>query len=48
MIALDCEPFTIVYHTGFTRFMEALEPRYQLPSDKYLSETLIPQNVPAS
>ena len=43
MITLDSEPFSIACHTGFTRLMKVLEPRYQLPSDKYLSETLVPQ-----
>ena len=43
MIALDNEPFTMVNHIGFNRLMKLLEPRYQLPSDKYFSETLIPE-----
>ena len=43
MIALDNEPFTIVDHIGFVRLMNLLEPCYQLPSDKYFSETLIPE-----
>ena len=43
MIALDNEPFTIVDHIGFVQLMNLLEPRYQLPSDKYFSETLIPE-----
>jgi len=41
MIALDNEPFAVVGHTGFIRLLKLLEPRYKLPSDKYLSETLI-------
>ena len=43
MIALDNEPFSVVNHIGFNRLMKLLEPRYQLPSDKYFSETLIPE-----
>ena len=43
MIALDNEPFTVVGHTGFSRLLKLLEPRYNLPSDKYFSETLIPE-----
>ena len=43
MIALDNEPFTVVNHIGFHRLMRLLEPRYQLPSDKYFSETVIPE-----
>ena len=42
MMALDNEPFTMVNHIGFVRLLNLLEPRYQLPSDKYFSETLIP------
>ena len=43
MIALDSEPFNVVNHTGFSRLLKVLEPRYQLPSDKYFAETLIPE-----
>ena len=43
MIALDNEPFTVVNHTGFTRLLKLVEPRYKLPSDKYFSGTLIPE-----
>ena len=43
MIALDNEPFTIVGHTGLIRLMKLVELHYQLPSDKYFSETLIPE-----
>jgi hypothetical protein len=37
MIAVDSEPFNNVKRTGFRRLMGILEPRYTLPSDKYLS-----------
>ena len=43
MMALDNEPFTMINHIGFVRLLNILEPRYQLPSDKYFSETLIPE-----
>ena len=43
MIVLDNEPFTVVNHIGFNRLMKLLGPRYQLPLDKYFSETLIPE-----
>ena len=43
MIALDNEPFNVVNHTGFTRLMKLVEPRYKLPSDKYFAENLIPE-----
>jgi hypothetical protein len=36
MIALDDQPFNIVNNEGFKRLVAALEPRYTLPSDKYL------------
>lgn len=38
MVAVDVEE-----HDGFTRLLKLLEPRYQLPSSKYFSETLIPE-----
>ena len=43
MIAVDCELFNIVKRTGFKRLMNVLEPRYTLPSDKYFSDTLLPE-----
>jgi hypothetical protein len=43
MIALDDQPFNIVNNEGFKRLVAALEPRYTLPSDKYLRTTLIPE-----
>lgn len=42
MIALDCQPFSIVSDTGFGRLMNALEPRYQIPSRKYITDKVIP------
>ena len=41
-MAVDNEPFYIIEHAGFKRLMALLEPRYSLPSSKYLSEKLIP------
>jgi len=43
LVALDSESFNIVHHIGFTQLLKVLELRYQLPSDKYFSETLIPE-----
>ena len=43
MIALDNKPFNVVNHTGFTRLMKLVEPRYKLLSGKYFLETLIPE-----
>ena len=41
MIALDCQPFSVVDDAGFIRLLKALEPRYVLPSRKYITETVI-------
>ena len=43
MIALDCQPFSIVQDHGFAQLLKALEPRYSLPSRQYITETIIPQ-----
>ena len=43
IIAVDNEAFNIVNRIGFVRLMATVEPRYTLPSDKYFSETLIPE-----
>ena len=43
MIAVDNEPFSIVHRVGFKRLMNSIEPRYSLPSDRYFSDTLIPE-----
>jgi len=32
MIAIDCQPFSVVEDVGFTRSLKQLEPRYSLPS----------------
>ena len=42
MIAIDCQPVSIVDHEGFKSLVSTLEPKYQLPSRKYFSETVIP------
>ena len=41
MIAIDCQPVSIVDHEGFKSLVSTLEPKYQLPSRKYFSETVI-------
>ena len=41
MIAIDCQPLSIVSDTGFVRLLNALEPRYQIPSRKYITDTVI-------
>jgi len=43
MIALDCQPLSIVEDIGFNHFVKALKPRYVIPSRKYLSENVIPK-----
>ena len=43
MIALDSQPFTIVKDPGFTRLVRELEPRYSLPSKKYVTEKILPK-----
>jgi len=43
MMALDCQPFSVVEDKGFVRLLNHLQPRYQLPGRKYFSSTMIPQ-----
>ena len=43
MIALDTQPFSIVEDVGFTCLLHCLEPRYQLPSRKYVTYTVLPK-----
>ncbi|CAH1114809.1 unnamed protein product [Psylliodes chrysocephalus] len=38
----DMQPFTIVEDQGFRNFVQMLNPSYQLPSRKYVSNTLLP------
>ena len=43
MVALDKQPFSIVKDSGFKALLMALlEPRYGLPSRRYIAETVIP------
>ncbi|KAI7814064.1 putative zinc finger BED domain-containing protein 4-like [Triplophysa rosa] len=42
-IVLDNQPLSVVENVGFRRLMEHLEPRYSLPSRKYISETALPE-----
>ena len=43
MMALDCQPFSVVEDQGFVRLLNYLQPRYQVPGRKYFSSTMIPQ-----
>ena len=41
MIAIDDHPFSVVNDTGFVNLLKVLEPRYNIPSRKYFTETVI-------
>lgn len=43
MIAVDIQPYSIVDDSGFKELIDALEPRYVLPSRKFFSEKIIPE-----
>ena len=41
MIAIDCQLFSVVEDVGFTRLLKQLEPRYSLPSRRYITEVIL-------
>ena len=43
LMALDCQPFSVVEDQEFVRLLSHLQPHYQLPCRKYFSSTMIPQ-----
>ena len=43
MMALDCQPFSIVKDQGFISLLNQLQPHYKIPSRKYFSAMLIPE-----
>ena len=43
MLAIDCQPISTVDDIGFRQVLKTLEPRYQCPSRKYFTETIIPK-----
>lgn len=43
MIATDMEPYSIVDKIGFRRFAKSLQPKYEMPSRRYMSDTAIPE-----
>ena len=43
MICLDAQPFSIVEDSGFSQLVHELEPRYSLPSRKYITENILPK-----
>ena len=42
-IVLDDQPLSVVENEGFRSLIEHLQPRYNLPSRRYLSETVLPE-----
>ena len=43
MMALDFQPLSIVDDKGFSFLVKLLEPRYVLPSRRYMSDNVLPQ-----
>ena len=43
MVAIGCQPISVVEDVGFRQVLRTLEPRYQCPSRKYFTETIIPK-----
>ena len=43
MIALDSQPLSVVDDKGFVSLLNTLEPRYVIPSKKYITETVLPR-----
>ena len=42
MVALDWQPLSIIDDRGFRSVLQALEPRYNLPSRRYITENILP------
>ena len=42
MVALDCQPLSIVEDAGFLRLMNEVEPRYVVPSRKHITDVVLP------
>ena len=42
MVALDMEPLSIVERSGFKRFVEGLQPKFQIPGRKWLTDNGLP------
>ena len=42
MIAVACQPTSVVENSGFKALIHALALKYRIPSRKYLAETVIP------
>ena len=43
MLAIDCQPLSVVEDVGFKRALQILKPRYKCPSRKYFTDTIIPK-----
>ena len=43
MIAIDCHPLSVAEDVHFNRVLKALEPRYNCPSRKYITDCVIPE-----
>ena len=43
MIAVNCQPYSVVEDVVFKQVLRTLEPRYQCPSRKYYTEAIIPK-----
>ncbi len=41
MIAVDCQPYSIVEDVGFLRLLKKLKPNYQMPKRNYFSEKIV-------
>ena len=41
MIAIDNQPISIVEGIGFTRLLNHISPKYEIPSRKYFQERVI-------
>ena len=44
MIAMDNQPFSITSDQDSIDLLAALEPGYLIPSTKYFTDTMLPQN----
>ena len=40
MLAVDCQPLSVVEDVGFKRVLQILEPCYKCPSRKYFTDTM--------
>uniref|UniRef100_A0A8C5MY44 BED-type domain-containing protein n=1 Tax=Leptobrachium leishanense TaxID=445787 RepID=A0A8C5MY44_9ANUR len=42
-IVLDDQPLSLVDNMGFRRFINILEPRYEIPSRRYITDVMLPK-----